>query len=118
MYLLARWLIAALGLLAAAYLVPGIEVSGLYIALIVAVILGFINAIIRPILIILTLPINILTLGLFIFVINGILFWFVSTFVEGFAVDGLWTAVLGSLVLSVVSWIGNELLKSGRTAEY
>lgn len=112
MYLLARWLISALGLLAAAYLVPGIEISGFYIALIVAVVLGLVNAVIRPVLIILTLPINILTLGLFTFVINGLLFWFVASFIEGFSVTGFWAAFFGAVVVSIVSWLGSQLLLS------
>ncbi len=112
MYLLARWLINALALLAAAYLVPGVSVSSLYVALVVALILGFINAVIRPILLVLTLPINILTLGLFTFVLNGLLFWFVSSFVRGFAVDGFLPAVVGSFVVSVLSGIGSQFLLS------
>ena len=79
MYLLARWLITALAVMLAAYLVPGITVSGLYTALWVALVLGIINAIIRPILLLLTLPINLLTLGLFTFVLNGLLFWLVAS---------------------------------------
>lgn len=112
MYLLARWLITALALLAAAYLVPGIEVSGFYIALIVALVLGLVNAVIRPVLLLLTLPINILTLGLFTLVINGLLFWFVASFIQGFSVSGFWSAVVGALVVSVLSWIGSRFLVS------
>lgn len=112
MYLLARWLISALALLGAAYLVPGISISGLYVALIVALILGLINAVIRPIFIILTLPINILTLGLFTFVINGLLFWFVSSFVKGFVVSNFFSAIVGSFVVSVLSWLGSQFLRS------
>lgn len=117
MYLLARWLISALGLLAAAYLVPGIEISGFYIALIVAVVLGLVNAVIRPVFIILTLPINILTLGLFTFVINGLLFWFVASFIDGFSVSGFWAACFGAVVVSIVSWLGSQLLLSGNNIE-
>ena len=112
MYLLARWLVNALALLGATYLVPGISISSFYTALTVALILGLINAVIRPILLVLTLPINILTLGLFTFVINGLLFWFVSTFIKGFMVSGFLSAVVGALVVSVLSWWGNKFLLS------
>ena len=114
MYLILRWLVSAVALLATAYLLPGIEVSSIYIALIVAVILGLMNAVIRPILVILTLPINILTLGLFVFIINGLLFWFVSSFVSGFEVTGFWAAVIGAIVVSLFSWLGNSLLKAAQ----
>lgn len=110
MYLIAKWFISALSLLAAAYLIPGIYVSSFYIALIVAFFLGIVNAVIRPILVVLTLPINVLTLGLFIFVINGFLFWFLSTFIDGFYVDSLGVAIIGALLVSVFSYIGNRFI--------
>lgn len=112
MKLLVKLIITALALLLVAYLVPGIEVASFYIALIVAVILGLLNLVIRPILVLLTLPINILTLGLFTFVINGLIFWFVATFIDGFEVAGFLAAVIGALVVSVVSWIGEKLFLS------
>ncbi len=95
----------------AAYLVPGILVSGFYAALIAALVLGILNAIIRPILLLLTLPLNILTLGLFTFVLNGLLFWFVGTVVKGFEVHGFLAAVLGSLIVTVVSWVASQYLR-------
>ncbi|MBI5817200.1 MAG: phage holin family protein [Candidatus Yonathbacteria bacterium] len=110
MHLLMKWLLNALALLLAAYLVPGIHVDGLYVALIAALLLSVLNIIVKPILIILTLPINILTLGLFTFVINGLLFWFLGTFVKGFHVDGFFAAVVGALVVSIVSSLGGKLL--------
>ncbi len=110
MTIIAKWFISALALLAAAYLIPGISVSSFYIALIVALFLGIVNAVIRPILVILTLPINIVTLGLFIFVINGFLFWFLSTFIAGFEVVGFGVAILGALVVSVFSYLGNRFI--------
>lgn len=115
MIIIAKWFITALALLAAAYLIPGIEVSSFYIALIVAALLGVVNVILRPILIVLTLPINIVTLGLFTFVINGFLFWFLTTFIEGFdittpGIAGFGVAILGALVVSVVSYLGNQVL--------
>lgn len=116
MYLLSRWILNALLLMAVAYIVPGITVSGVYTALIVAVILGLVNAVIRPILIVLTLPINVLTLGLFVFVINGALFWFVASFVDGFSVEGFIPAFVGALLLTAFSWAGNKFIK-GRERE-
>jgi len=106
-----RLLIIVLSILFAAYIVPGIVVTGFYTALITAVILGFINLIVRPILIILTLPITIISLGLFIFVINALLFWFVASFIDGFYVEGFVPALLGALIVSVFSWVGGHFLK-------
>ncbi|HET8575093.1 MAG TPA: phage holin family protein [Candidatus Paceibacterota bacterium] len=118
MYLLAKWLIAALALLLASALVPGITISSLYVALVVALVLGFLNAIVRPVLILLTLPINILTLGLFTLVLNGLIFWFVASFVQGFEVHGFFTAIVGALFVSVVSWAGNQLLKGHHSGSH
>lgn len=114
MTLILRWLISTLAILTAAYVVDGITISGFYIALVVALVLGFVNAVIRPLVIILTLPINIITLGFFVFVINGMLLWFISTFIKGFNVESLTAAIFGSLIISVFSWAGNALLSSGR----
>ena len=100
MRIIVKWFIVALSLLLAAYLVPGIAVTSFYTALIVAVLLGVVNIVLKPILVVLTLPINLLTLGLFTFVINGFLFWFLSTIVKGFSVEGFLAALLGSLVVS------------------
>ena len=111
MRLLLRWLINALTLLGLAYYLPGITVSTFYSALIAALVLGLINAILRPILVFLTLPINILSLGLFTLVINGLLFWFASTVVKGFEVSGFMPAFWGSLILTLVSWVVGGLLK-------
>lgn len=110
MTLIAKWFISALSLLGAAYFIDSIEVESFYIALIVALLLGLLNAVVRPLLVVLTLPVTIVTLGLFIFVINGILFWFLSTFVDGFHVAGLWSGILGAIVVSVFSWIGNKFI--------
>ncbi len=111
MYLLARWFINAFALLLLAYILPGIAVSGLYAALVAALILGVINAVVRPVLIILTLPITIITLGLFTFVINGFLFWFAGTVVKGFEVQGFWAAMLGALIMTLV----NAIVSSKKT---
>ena len=104
MQLILRWIINALALLALPYLFESIGVDSLYTAMTTALVLGLVNALIRPVLILLTLPINILTLGLFTFVINGLLFWFVASFVKGFFVAGFWPAVAGAIVYSVISW--------------
>lgn len=111
MKLILRWVINAGALLLLASYLPGITVSGWYAALITALVLGLVNALIKPVLVILTLPVNILTLGLFTFVINALLFWFVATVVKGFAVAGFWPAFWGAIVLSCVSWIVSGLLK-------
>lgn len=108
--LVTKLLITVLSLLAVSTYVPGIIVDGFYIALIVAVILGFINLIIKPIILVLTLPINLLTLGLFTFVINAGLFWFVATFVGGFTVEGFIPALVGAFIVSLFSWIGNRFI--------
>lgn len=108
--LIAKLLIMALAILAVAEVLKGVSVESFYIASIVAVILGFINVLIRPILIILTLPINIVTLGLFTFVINGVLLWFVASFVDGFAVDGFLTAVLAAFIIAAINWLGEKFI--------
>jgi putative membrane protein len=92
-------------ILLASYLVKGIEVHGFWSAFFAAAILGILNAFFRPILLILTLPLNILTLGLFTFVINAFLLKMVSGVISGFEVHGFWPAVLGSVVISIVSWV-------------
>ena len=111
MKLILRWIINAGTLLLLANYLPGIGVSGWYSALIAALVLGLVNAIIQPVLLFFTLPINILTLGLFTFVINALLFWFVASFIEGFSVVGFWPAFWGALILSAVSWLVGSLLK-------
>jgi len=100
-----RWLILTLGIMVAAYLIEGIHVKGFGSALLAAAILGILNAVFRPILIILTLPINILTLGLFTFVINALLLMMASGVIGGLEVHGFWAAFLGSLVISLMSWL-------------
>jgi putative membrane protein len=110
MKLLIAWFINALSLLALPYLFDSIRVDSLYTAMIVAAVLGLVNVFIRPLLVVLTLPITILTLGLFILVINGLMFWFVASFIEGFAVGGFWPAVFGALVYSLISWLCSTLL--------
>ncbi|MFA5961271.1 MAG: phage holin family protein [Parcubacteria group bacterium] len=110
MKIIIRWLLSALAVIITAYLLPkeAIFVQSFFVALVVAVVLGFLNSIIRPILIILTLPIQILTLGLFTFIINAGLVMLTSSLVSGFYVKSFWWALLFSLVLSLVNAIINR----------
>ena len=108
--LLARWLLNAAALLAVAYLYPGVTVDDFVTALVAALVLGLVNAIVRPVLVILTLPATILTLGLFLFVINAFCFWFVAEAVRGFRVDGALGALVGSLLYSVITLVTSWLL--------
>ena len=117
MRLVVTWVINAVALLALPYIFSSINVDSFLTAIVVAIVLGFINAIIRPILIILTLPATILTLGLFIFVINGLLFWAVGSFLPGFHVAGFWAGVFGAIVFSLISWALSSLLMPDRRAE-
>ena len=110
MKLIARIAITALALLLVSKLVVGVTLSGLWSAVLAAVILGLLNALVRPILVILSLPITIITLGLFILVINGALFALTASFVDGFVVSNFFAAVLGSIVVSVISTIGNRFV--------
>ena len=111
------WLINAVALMAVAYLVPGIAVADFITALVAALVLGLVNAVIRPVLILLTLPATILTLGLFIFVINGLLFWFVGSFIQGFVVAGFWAGVAGAIVYSLIALALSALLLPGRRVQ-
>ena len=110
MRILLVWLLNTLALIAVAYLMPSITIADFKSALIAALILGLVNAFIRPVLILLTLPVTVLTLGLFILVINGLLFWFVGSVVKGFIVEGFWSGVIGAILFSVVSWALSALL--------
>ncbi|MCB5188282.1 phage holin family protein [Methylobacillus caricis] len=105
MKLLIVWLLNALALLAVAYLVPSIHVSGLGGALIAAAVIGLVNVLIKPILVILTLPVTVLTLGLFLLVINGLLFFFVGHLLNGFEVQSLLAGILGAILYSLISWV-------------
>jgi len=110
MRLLLIWLMNSLALLALPYVFPWVNVDSFAAALIAALTLGLINTLIRPLLVLLTLPVTLLTLGLFIFVINGLLFWWVGSFVSGFRVDGFWAGVFGAMVYSLISWLLSSLL--------
>ncbi|MEK7646385.1 MAG: phage holin family protein [Patescibacteria group bacterium] len=114
MNIIFHWIVSALAIIIAAYLLPGVAISGLIAALIVAVVLGIINVFIKPIIILLTLPINILTLGLFTLVINAALIMLASSIVPGFVVDGFWWA----FVFAIVLWMINSVFHSmGSTSD-
>jgi putative membrane protein len=110
MRILLVWLVNAIALIAVAYLMPSISVSSFTSALIAALVLGLVNAVIRPVLVLLTLPVTVITLGLFILVINALLFWFVGSILEGFHVQGFWGALVGSILFSIVSWLLSTLV--------
>ena len=110
MRLLATWLINALALLALPYLMHSVSIDSFMTALLVAVVLGFVNTVLRPILIILTLPVTVLSLGLFVLVLNGLLFWLVATLFDGFHVAGFWSAFLAAILYSVISWALSTLI--------
>ena len=112
LHLIARWVLNAVALMLVAYLYPGVSVTSFGAALVAALVLGLVNAIVRPILVILTLPVTLLTLGLFIFVINALLFWMVAEMVEGFHVAGFGAALLGSILYSIITLLTSWLLFS------
>lgn len=108
--ILLKWFINALALYLASHLVKGIQVSGTWALLLAAALLGILNAVIRPLLVILTLPITILTLGLFTLIINGLMLWLVSCLIKGFVIQDFWAAFWGALLISIVSAIINWLI--------
>ncbi|MER1966818.1 phage holin family protein [Castellaniella sp. GW247-6E4] len=103
MTLLLVWILNAVALLIVAYILPGITVASFGSALIAALVLGLLNTLVKPVLILLTLPITLVTLGLFLLVLNALVFWFAGSVLKGFQVDGFWWAMLGALVYSIVS---------------
>jgi putative membrane protein len=109
MGLLARFLGTVFAVLLAAYVVPGFMVTGFYAAIIVALILGILNITVKPVILLLTLPLNLLTFGLLTFVVNALLLWFVATFVQGFSIEGFIPALLGSLIITAVNWTLHKL---------
>ncbi len=113
--LLLVWLINALALIIITYLIPSIRISGFGTAMIVAVVLGLLNASLRWVLILLTLPVNILTLGLFTLVINALMFWLCASLLKGFDVSGFWPAFFGSLLYSIVSWLLSVVILGHRS---
>lgn len=104
MKLLIIWILNAMALIAVANFVPGIHVDGFTAALVAAFLLGLVNTLIRPLLLLLTLPVTLVTLGLFIFVINGMLFWLVGSVLRGFIVDSFWHGIMGALLYSLFTW--------------
>jgi len=102
--ILIKWLVTALALFAAAYIVDGVEIHEFWAGLAAAALLGITNAVLRPILVVLTLPVTVLTLGLFLLVINALMLEFVAWAIKGFTVTDFWSAFLGALVISIVSW--------------
>jgi len=110
MRLVLTWIINAAALFAVPYLMHSVDVTSIGAALVAALLLGLVNTLIRPLLLLLTLPVTVLTLGLFIFVINGLMFWLVAQLVSGFHVDSFGAAILGALLYSVISWALSTLL--------
>ncbi len=113
-----RWLILGFSISVAAYLIDGIHVSGVLSAFAAAAMLGILNAVFRPIALIITLPINILSLGLFTFVINAAMLKMASSLIPGFDVIGFWSAVFGALFISVISFVINAFISDRGTVEY
>ena len=114
MLLLLRWVINAVLLLLAASLVPGFEVNGFYAALIAALVLGLVNAILRPLIFVLTLPVTVMTLGLFALVLNAGMVWLMSTIVKGIVLEGFVPAVLVGIVMWLGGWLTSALIKEAR----
>ena len=104
------WILNAVALLAVAYLLPGIVVASFGSALIAALVLGLVNMLVKPVLVLLTLPITIVTLGLFLIVINALLFWFVGSVLKGFQVNGFWWAVGGAILYSIIFGLLTKLI--------
>lgn len=109
---LLRWLLLAAALLLVAYLYPGVQVSSYGSALLAAAVLGLLNTLLRPLLVLLTLPVTVLTLGLFLFVINAAMFWLAAQMLQGFQVAGFVAALIGSLIYSLLSLVVDALTKS------
>ena len=109
-----RWLVNAVGLLIVSKIMQSIEIDGILTAIVAAAVIGLINIFLRPLLLILTLPINILSLGLFTLVINGLIFYFVGSIVEGFHVSGFLAAFLGALILSIINVLATFLIGMGK----
>lgn len=112
--LLARWIVNAAALVLVAYIYPGVHVDSFIAALFAALVLGLVNAVIRPLLVILTLPVTLLTLGLFLFVINALCFWLVAELVHGFTVGGFGAALVGSILYSLITLLTSWLLFPSR----
>lgn len=114
MKLLLRWVLAACALLLVAYVYEGVQVRSFPSALIAAAVIGLFNMLLRPVLVVLTLPVTIVTFGLFLFVINALLFWAAASVLDGFYVGGFWAALLGSLIYSVIMLVVDAALRGSR----
>ncbi|NYT67227.1 phage holin family protein [Pusillimonas noertemannii] len=110
MEILLIWILNAVALLIVAYILPGITVASFWSALIAALVLGLLNTLVKPVLILLTLPVTIVTLGLFLLVINALVFWFAGSVLKGFHVNGFWWAMLGALVYSIISGLLSRVI--------
>lgn len=110
MRLLLVWVLNAIALLGVAYIYPGVQVQDWKAAAIAALVLGLVNTLVKPLLVLLTLPVTILTLGLFLFVLNALLFWGVAEILPGFHVSGFWAAVLGAILYSIIGWALSKLI--------
>lgn len=113
--LIAIWLINSLTLMAVAWLLPGFHIENFYAAMMTALILGLLNGLIRPLLLLLTLPITLVTLGLFTFVVNGLILWLASTIVKGFSVDSFGSAVWAAVLLWIISFISNYISSQSKS---
>lgn len=113
-----RWLTLTAAIIVSSYLIEGIQITGVLSAFFAAAALGILNAFMRPIALLLTLPINILSLGLFTFIINAIMLKFASSIIPGFEVQGFWTSVLGAFLISLISWFLNSFIGPRGNVEY
>lgn len=114
MRLILKWVLSALALLMVTYLYGGVQISGFGSAMIAAAVLALLNVFVRPVLVILTLPVTLVTLGLFLFVVNALIFWMASGLLPGFHVDGFWAALFGSLLYSIFGVIIEAAIGAGR----
>ncbi len=112
MRLILTWLLAACALLVVAYIYPGVQVQSFTSALIAAAVIGLLNAVLRPVLVVLTLPVTLVTLGLFLFVINALMFWAAASVLDGFHVNGFLAALLGSLIYSALMLVVGSAVRS------
>lgn len=112
MKLLLKWLLSAASLMFVAYLYPGVQLTSLSAALVAALVIGLFNAVLRPILVVLTLPVTVVTLGLFLFVINAFMFWAAAELLKGFQVTGFGAALIGSLIYSALGMVIDSALRS------
>lgn len=113
MRLLLIWTLNAIALLLVPYVIPSVHIDNFYSALVAVLVLGLVNTVIRPVFVLLTLPVTLLTLGLFLFVINALMFWFVGDILSGFRVDGFLSALFGSMVYSIASWLFSSVVRGG-----